>query len=553
VTVDAGPGRRLLALLLAATIGSAPEQGAPAKSYRPGIDVVSYDFTIALPLRGAMDTIAVDEVVVVRRTRRDTLVLDLLAPMVVSDVTVSGRPVSFRRDSVAVGIPLPRGNNDSVVVSLRYHGKPLDGLVMRADSSGRWTAFGDNYPDRARHWLATVDHPSDKAIVRWTIRHPATTRAIANGELLEESPDPAGGMVTRWRSTRPMYTAVMVIGVGPFAVYELGETACGMAERPGCVRQSVWVAPEVRPTMPGAFSQAAAIVDWYAHIVAPFPYEKLAHVESATRWGGMENASAIFYSDQSFRRGGVGEGTIAHEIAHQWFGDAVTEREWPDVWLSESFATYFAALWTEHSRGDSAFRGDLVRMRQAVLDAPVTVREPVVRDSVPDLATLLNSNVYQKGGFVLHMLRRMIGDSAFFRGIRSYYVANRHGTASTADLRRAFESTSGTQLGWFFDQWLRRPGYADLSLSWRWDQARRVVLLTVGQNERFAPYQLTLTMDATDARGRTQRVSVNVPATRAGTIPVPLTMNAAPARIEFDRDVGVLGRVPNAQSGTTPP
>ena len=380
---------------------------APGASQR-AIDVIDYRFRIDLSAPQPASGIEALSVVSFRRMRAaDTLVLDLLATMQVSDVRLNGAAAKVLRDSQTVRIALPPGSNDSLRAEVRYHGVPRDGLIVTAGTSGRWSAFGDNYPNRARNWLAVVDEPWDKATVTWEVRAPVGLRVIANGELLEESLEPAAPnapatVMTRWRTNRPVYTSVMVIGVAPFAVYELGNTACGLGEFPGCVRQSVWTAPEVRASMPGAFARAGDIVTLFSRLVGPFPYEKLAHVESSTRWGGMENAGAIFYADGIFRRNAMNEGLIAHETAHQWFGDAVTEREWQHVWLSEGFATYFAALWTEHSRGDSAFRADLRSMREEALKETVAVTEPIVRRSVPDLEKLLNSNVYQKAGFTLH-------------------------------------------------------------------------------------------------------------------------------------------------------
>lgn len=520
-----------------------------AEAYRPGIDVVDYRFHVDFPSRPPIAAIDVEATVSFRRTASvDTLVLDLLTPMDVSEARVNGTTAHYERAAQTVRIALPAGRNDSLQVQLRYRGLPADGLILRTDSAGRWTAFGDHYPDRARNWLATVDHPSDKATVTWEVRAPVGHRVVANGELLEESqePTPSGAtpmVLTRWRENRPIYTAVMVIGVAPFAVYELGNTACGLGEFPGCVHQSVWVAPDVRPTMPGAFARAGDIVAFFSTLVGPFPYEKLAHVQSFTRYGGMENAGNIFYADNIFRRNAVGEGLIAHETAHQWFGDAVTEREWPHVWLSEGFATYFDALWTEHSKGDSAFRAQMTRVRDQVLNAPLTVAEPVVRPTVPDLSKLLNSNVYQKAGFVLHMLRREVGDSAFFRGLRSYYAKYRHGNALTDDLRREVEAASRANLDWFFEQWMDRPGYADLSLSWRYDQGRRALVVTVGQSDARPPYRLTLPVEITTATGRVVRAKVAVPATRVGTIPVTVSLDGPPKSVRFDPDVTLLAKI----------
>src|SRR5204862_2481017 len=148
---------------------------------------------------------------------------------------------------------------------------------------------------------------------------------------------------------------------------QLANTACGDDEGKRCVPQVVYTAPEQKSMLPGPFARAGEIVQLFGRLVGPFPYEKLAHLQSSTRFGGMENASAIFYSDGSFRRRTMNEGLIAHETAHQWFGDAVTERDWAHLWLSEGFATYFAALWTRHAHGDSAFRHEMARNRAVVL------------------------------------------------------------------------------------------------------------------------------------------------------------------------------------------
>jgi aminopeptidase N len=282
-------------------------------------------------------------------------------------------------------------------------------------------------------------------------------------------------------------------------------------------------------------------VAFFSTLVGPFPYEQLAHVASSTRFGGMENAGAIFYDERLFTPGSPGESLIAHETAHQWFGDAVTEREWPHVWLSEGFATYFAALWTEHAHGDSAFLDDMRRIRSRTLTSPITGEKAVIDTTLDDLAKVLNTNVYEKAGFTLHLLRREIGDSAFFRGIRSYYAAHRHGNALTADLERAFERSSGRPLGWFFDQWMRRPGYAEVNASWSWNAKARRLSVTVQQGGRFAPYRLSLAVDVITASGAVKRLRLTVPAQRTSTITVPITLTANPRAVTFDGDVSLLG------------
>ena len=524
---------------------AAQESPSRTGSRRPGIDVLHYEFRVDFPARAFPDTIHFTTTTTAVRREASWLSLDLTSAMRVDSARVNGVRVSFTRPGDSVRVTLPSGGNDTVRVAVFYRGLPTDGLIVRRDSILGWTAFGDNVPDRARQWLATVDHPSDKALVDWIVRAPSTHRVIANGELVEETPESGRAdatlVRTHWRTARPIYTGLMVIGVSPFAVVELGETACNLAERAGCVRQSVWTSPSRRAAMPGNFARAGDIVAFYSTLVGPFPYEKLAHVASSTRYGGMENAGAIFYDERLFTPGSPGESLIAHETAHQWFGDAVTEREWPHVWLSEGFATYFAALWTEHAHGDSAFLGEMRTIRTRVLKSPITVEKAVVDTTLDDLSKVLNTNVYEKAGFTLHLLRREIGDSAFVRGIRAYYAAHRHGNALTADLQQAFERAASRPLDWFFEQWLRRPGYAEADASWSWNAKARRLSVTIRQGARVAPYRLSLAVDVTTASGAVKRVRVTVPALGTSTITVPIVLAAKPRAVLFDADVSLLG------------
>jgi aminopeptidase N len=535
----------------AAGTGGAPAGGDTSPHpYRPGFDVLDYDLTLDLPDSGK--AIAGRAVLAVRRTgaspRPDTLVLDLVG-LRVDSVLVDGRAVRFRRDARTLRVPLGAEVRDSFSVAVRYGGEPSDGLIIGTDDRGRWMAFGDNWPNRARHWIPSVDHPSDKATVTWTVTAPAGRVVVANGAFETA----IGGShrtveTTRWRESRPIPVYTMVIAAAPLVEVPLGSAAaCGRGERSACVRQTAYTSPESRGLLPGPFADANRMMDYFSAVVAPFPYEKLAHVQSTTRFGGMENASTIFYNDASFRARKLGAGTVAHEIAHQWFGDAVTPRDWPHVWLSEGFASYFAQLWVEHSLGDAAFRAEMDEMRARVLASPVTAQRPVLDSAERDPLALLNSNSYDKGAWVLHMLRATVGDSAFFGGVRAYYERHRHATATTDDLRRAMELAAGRELGWFFDQWLRRPGAVDADAAWSFDPARGRLTLSVTQRTGAAPYRFPLVVEVAGAEGRRQRATVDVPARRTATLEVPLSLGSAPRGVVLDPDVRVLGAVRSRQ------
>ncbi len=519
--------------------------GAQTAVYRPGFHVRHYDITIDVPDSGAK--IHGDAILTVERTApRDTLVLDLL-DLTVARVLANGKTAAFRQTPAGVSVVLPKARvGDTTLVDVEYGGVVTDGLIARHDSAGRWTYFGDNWPDRARHWIPSLDHPSDKATVTWRVRASPNQTVVANGTLVSSRPVAGGQAGPRtewvWRESRPIPTYLMVIAAAPLTRYDLGETACGLGggDDKGCVPQFVYTAPEQAKTMPGPFARAGDIVALFARLIGPFQYEKLAHVQSSTRFGGMENASEIFYADGAFRRGTMNDELIAHETAHQWFGDAVTEREWPHVWLSEGFATYFSALWVREARGDSAFLARMRAIRATVLRDSVSVtRRPVIDTIETTLRRLLNRNSYEKGGFVLQMLRTEVGDSAFFHALRAYYADHLNGNALTADLQATMEKASNKKLDWFFDQWLRRPGYADVDATWRYDARTREAVIDVRQSARFGTFRFPLLVDVVDSVGGVHRATLPMPAdTEVHSIRIGSP--TAPATVELDPKVTLL-------------
>ena len=517
------------------------------RPYRPAFDVTDYAITIELPDSGA--TIRANAVLTVSKTANaDTLQLDLL-DLTVSNVTVDGRAVRFTQTSTGVAVPLPRktGRAPTYAVSVDYGGAVTDGLIARSDSAGRWTYFGDNWPNRARHWIPSIDHPSDKATVTWRISAPIGKTVVANGKLMSSRSvlDTQGRerMQWVWRESRRIPVYLMVIAAAPLVEYDLGDTDCGLAELQRCVPQFVYTAPEQRDFLPGPFARAGEIVQFFSGLVGPFPYEKLAHLQSSTRFGGMENASEIFYSDAGFRRHSMTDDVIAHETAHQWFGDAVTERDWPHLWLSEGFATYFAALWQRAARGDSAFRERMTSIRESVISDSVTVpNRPVIDTIETNYLALLNRNSYEKGAFVLHMLRQQVGERAFFDALRQYYLHHRHATATTDDLRIEMEHASNQPLGRFFDQWLRRPGYPEVTATWSYDSTAHEVVIALTQSTRFGAFEFPLTVAAVDSAGASHRATTRLSAMYSSPqlrIPLP----SPPLRVELDPDVELLAKL----------
>jgi aminopeptidase N len=223
------------------------------------------------------------------------------------------------------------------------------------------------------------------------------------------------------------------------------------------------------------------ILPFYITHIGPYPFEKCGNVQSKTRFGGLENASAIFYYEASVDSPGI-ESLMAHELAHQWFGDAATEARWRHLWLSEGFATYMTLCYLENKYGIDTLKKGLQKDRDIVIAFEKERLTPVIDTSIKtDYMQLLNPNSYEKGGWVLHMLRRQLGDTLFWQGISSYYTAYRNKNASSADFEKIMETVSGRNLHAFFHQWLDVPGHPHLTITWKYDSVKKALLIDITQ------------------------------------------------------------------------
>lgn len=227
---------------------------------------------------------------------------------------------------------------------------------------------------------------------------------------------------------------------------------------------------------------------------------------------------------------------MAHEIAHQWFGDSVTESTWADLWLSEGFATYFEGLFIQRHEGEKAFQQYMKDAADKYLSYEKKTRIPVHDTETENLFELLNANNYQKGAWVLHMLRSELGDNNFFRGIRYYYNAHRNSTATTEDLRAAFEKVSGRNLKKFFARWIYGTGHPRYELSWEWRSKAKTLKLVLTQLQSEVAFPNGVPIDILTTTGK-RRVILK-PADKQTAKVVKL--NDAPATLKIDPENTIL-------------
>nr|WP_320021955.1 M1 family metallopeptidase [uncultured Draconibacterium sp.] len=370
-----------------------------------------------------------------------------------------------------IGLGFIQGNNklgislneeaqegDVLDFTIAYSGVPADGLIIAENRYGDRTFFGDNWPNRAQNWLPCVDHPSDKATLEFLVYAPDHYEVVANGALMEKKQLENAMEFTHWKEDVPLATKLMVIGAADFAI--------GNEQNYQGIPVSSWVFEENKTKGFENYQYGTKALEYFSELIGPYSYEKLAHVQSKTRYGGMENASCIFYFENSAISDRVPEQLFAHEVAHQWFGNSVTEQNWHHVWLSEGFATYLTHLYVQHFYGDKQFKEGLKYDRERVIAFSKQKYTPVIDTTEQEYTRLLNANSYEKASWFLHMLRNKLGDDIFFKGLQKYYHDYRNKTALTKDFQLVMESVSGKDLDRFFHQWLWNAGHPVIKVSW---------------------------------------------------------------------------------------
>lgn len=412
------------------------------------------------------------------------------------------------------------------IYTIKYHGIPERGLVIDTTKFGQRSFFGDNWPNLARHWLPCVDHPSDKASIEFRITAPDHYDVVATGKKIEESNLGNGFKLTTYKEPAPVAMKVVTIGVTKFASRLLGEVHD--------IPVSAWVYPENRLEGFSDYGVATKVLQFFIDTIGPYSYAKLANMQAKTQWGGLENAGTIAYFENSVTGKNEVEGLIAHEIAHQWFGNSASENDWNHVWLSEGFATYFAILYQEAIYGDQKRKEELALDRKQILAYYQKNPSSVVDATIKDPLKVLSTNTYQKGGWVLNMLRHTLGDDVFWKGIKAYYAAYQNANAMTADFQKVMETVSGQNLESFFQQWIFTKGYPEIKWSWHYKKGNLQLAFSQQQNHHTFEFPLEIGIISD---GVTQIETVQVTAKNNSFI---IKTEAKPDNIVLDPNLWLL-------------
>ncbi len=413
------------------------------------------------------------------------------AELTVNEADDGGTPVAFHvepeRLLVTLARPLARG--EMTTLRVRYAARPRRGLYFVGPDAAYpdkpLQAWTQGEPEETRYWLPIYDFPNDKTTSELAVTVPEPMQVISNGRLVGVEPGPQPGWRTyRWRQEVPHSTYLFSIVAGVFDAHR---------DETGGVPLEFYVPPGTDPaTVQRSFARTADMLLLFSELAdLPYPFAKYAQttVEDFL-WGGMENTSATTLyrdalHDEAAEPNFTSEGLVAHELAHQWWGDLLTCRDWAHIWLNESFATFFADLWFErrYGRDEYDYRRWL-HLQDYLEEDREAHRRPIVWPQYEHPLDVFDEHAYPKGALVLAMLRAMLGDDRFFLSLRHYAKTHAGGNVVTEDLRRSFADTAGAELDAFFEQWLYRAGHPEFFVSARWDPEAGAVRLRVEQRQQ---------------------------------------------------------------------
>ncbi|WP_209332858.1 M1 family metallopeptidase [Lunatimonas salinarum] len=407
--------------------------------------------------------------------------------LVVSDVLDrKGFPLSYRQSEDKLHIQLSRrySHADTVGFTIKYYlEEQVGGLkfIDKTETNPKQVS-SDCWPNKARQWIPCYDYPHDKVTQEMIVTVDNAYKVLSNGELLGINVDSGRGKHTyHWKQNQPHSTYLINLSIADYLVFE---------DSLGALPVNYWVYPRHEKDAQRSFAKTPYMIDFFNKLYGyDYPWEKYDQVVSAHQGGGAEATSASLLGegavttkqeeiDFSF------EGILAHEIAHQWWGDLVTLRSWEHSWINESFATYSDYLYKRYDWGEDEAAYDLIRKRNGYLrEAHTRYMRPIVFNRYENPGQNFDSHAYPKGAYVLHMLRYVLGDDTFFRVISEFLHRFEYQAVSTQDFMQCVKDVSGKNMDWFFEQFLYHPGHAVFEVSKSWNAYTKTLAIEIKQTQ----------------------------------------------------------------------
>jgi aminopeptidase N len=395
-----------------------------------------------------------------------------------------GESLAFEYDGKALSFDLGERKQGEVFdVIIRYRCEPRRGLYFIHPDEGYpnrpLQCWSQGQDEDNRCWFPCFDHPHEKSTSEVIATVPSRMTALSNGELVAERED--GERKTfHFRHDIPHSSYLITLVAGEYAV---------LKDKFEDSDVLYYVTPGREGDVPRTFANTPEMMRLFSNLTGQkYPYPRYSQITVAEFiFGGMENTSATTLTDQTLHDERAhldfsSEPLISHELAHQWFGDLLTCRDWSQGWLNEGFATYFEILWKEHSAGRDEADYDRLGDQEAYLDEDGhRYRRPIVTNIYHEPIDIFDRHLYEKGGCVLHMLRTELGDTKFWKAIRHYVQRHKGGSVETRDLARAVEEATGWNADRFFQEWVFSAGHPDLKVEYSWDDAQKLARISVKQ------------------------------------------------------------------------
>jgi len=408
--------------------------------------------------------------------------VDLTVSSVTSTEKVLGYQVTDEKVIITFAEPIPAGKEASVTI--RYSAQPDKGLYFRTPELGFkaedmhiWT---QGEADEARHWYPCYDYPNEKFTTETICHVPEGIVVLSNGRKISEEKDANGLVVVHWLQDKPMANYLVALVAGKLKSIE---------DKHGNIPLHFWTPATEITNAANSFVDTKPAMEFFEQeIGVPYPWDKYDQVcIQDYHWGGMENTSLTTLNintlfPTNFENLRSSQGLVAHELAHQWFGDLVTCKDWSHIWLNEGFASFYDLLYTEHKDGRDEFLYDLNESRKSLTASTTSVKSIVWR-KYGDPVEQFDSLAYGKGAWVLNMLRSQLGPELYRQCIKTYLERHKFGSVVTEDLRAVVEELSGRSFDQFFDQWVYHAGTPRLEVDYSWDERAKLAKLSVRQTQ----------------------------------------------------------------------
>ncbi|MEP6924879.1 MAG: M1 family aminopeptidase [Pyrinomonadaceae bacterium] len=405
----------------------------------------------------------------------------------------TGKPLIFSSANNKLNITLDRAYAPADLISVRIKYrivKPKAGIyfvdALKKDGTEIRAAqiWSQGEAEENRYWFPSYDFPDDKATSEQfiTTTTPDET-AIANGELVEVKTNEDKTKTFHYRMNVPHSSYLTSLVIGKYTKVE---------DKHQNVPLGFYVYPGTESIVKPAYGKTGKMIALYQELLGVrFPYNKYDQtVVGAFQFGGMENITATTMADTEIYAAGekgallpATEVLVAHELAHSWFGDLVTCKNWANLWLNEGFATFFESVYLEREYGRDAYLNDLRNNAAQYFNEEPFLKHPLLNLRAQPNILLFDATTYKKGGYVVHMLRETVGEEMFWKSLNVYLNRHKFNNVETADLQRAFEDTTGKDLNWFFEQWVRKAGFPKLKIQPQYDAANKKLLINVTQTQ----------------------------------------------------------------------